>query len=207
MLATSRLFVSLVTSLAVAVSIASPQTRTASNPPKKINIVGTVERVLGNVIYFKTGVQLVSLTIDDNTEIWKGKYVHDLSSVETGDDIAARCRTEASGTLVATSLWLNIVNLFGVVTKTGDGQFEILTNPNADPQSAYKKEIRIVELDGDSTFDSSAKEDLKPGRGVQVVGLRLKNRNVRAAHITVYEGNRPVRMGNGKVVLPNGQLR
>ena len=65
-----RLFALLVTA---ALSIASPQTRTASNPPQKINVAGTFERVVGNVIYVKTGVQLVSLTIDDNTEIWKGK--------------------------------------------------------------------------------------------------------------------------------------
>ncbi len=199
-----RLLASLVI---VAISSASPQTRTSSNPPQKINIAGTFERVLGNVIYVKTGVQLVSLTIDDNTEIWKGKYVHDLSSVETGDDIAARCRIEASGTLVAQFVSFNITTLEGVTTKTADGEFEVLTNPNADPKSAYKKEIRIVELDGDTSFESSVKEDLKPGREVKVVGLRLKNGNVRAAHITVYEGDQPVQMGNGNVVLPNGQLR
>src|ERR1700722_8878308 len=113
-----RLFASLVI---VALSIASPQTRTASNPPQKVNIAGTFERVVGNVIYVKTGAQLVSLTIDDNTEIWKGKYVHDLSSVEVGDDIAARCRTEASGTLVAQFVIFNMTTLEGVTTKTADG--------------------------------------------------------------------------------------
>jgi hypothetical protein len=199
-----RLFALLVTA---ALSIASPQTRADSNPPQKINIAGSFERVVGNVIYVKTGVQLVPLTIDDNTEIWKGKYVHDLSSVEAGDDIAARCRKEASGKLVAQFVIFNMTTLEGVTTKTADSEFEVLTNPNADPKSAYKKEIRIVELDGDSIFESSAKEDLKPGREVRVVGLRLKNGNVRAAHITVYEGNRPVQTGNGNLVLPNGQLR
>jgi hypothetical protein len=198
-----RLFASLVIA---GLSIASPQTRTASNPPVK-SIVGTVERVDNAAIYVKTGVQLVSLTIDDNTEVWKGKYVHGLSSVETGDDITARYRTEASGKLVANALWLNAVNFSGVITKTAEGKFEVFTNPNADPQSAYKKEIRIVEFDGDTTFESSAKEDLRPGREVQVVGVHLENGNVRAARITVYEGKRPVRMGNGKIVLPNGQLR
>lgn len=203
MLARTRLFALPATSLALVVTIASSQTLTAPNPPEKTNIAGTYERVVGNVIYVKSGVQLVSVTIDDNTEIWKGKYVHDLSSIEIGDDIAARCRIESSGRLVAQFVIFNMTGFDGVTTRTGESEFEVLTNSTGDPKSP--KVVRIVELDGDTSFESSAKEDLKPGRKVKVVGLRLKNGNVRAAHITVYDGNRPVRMGNGKLILPNGQ--
>ena len=51
----------------------------------------------------------------------------------------------------------------------------MLTNPNADPQSAYVKKKLKVFVDADSVFDSSAKEDLKRGRDIQMVGLDLKN--------------------------------
>ena len=141
---------------------------------------------------------------DERTEIWKGKTFHDLSPVQIGDDFSARCRADASGKLVAEVIWLNIVNFFGVITKVDGGGFEMLTNPNADPQSAYVKKKLNVTVDADTLFDASAKEDLKPGRDVQMVGLDLKNGTIRATRLTVYEGNRPVRMGNGKVLPPTG---
>jgi hypothetical protein len=62
-----------------------------------------------------------------------------------------------------------------------------------------------VTVDADTLFDASAKEDMKLGRDVQMVGLDLKNGTIRATRLTVYEGNRPVRMGNGKVLPPTGQ--
>ena len=77
---------------------------------------------------------------------------------------------------------------------------EMFTNPNADPGSGYqKKKLRVV-VDPDTIFNASAKNDLRPGREVQMVGLDLKDGTVRATLLTVYEGNRPVRMGNGKVL-------
>jgi hypothetical protein len=76
----------------------------------------------------------------------------------------------------------------------------MLTNLNADPQSAYVKERLKVAVDADTLFDASAKEDLRPGREVQMVGLDPRNGAARATRLTVYEGKRPVRMGNGKVM-------
>ena len=80
----------------------------------------------------------------------------------------------------------------------------MFTNPKADPQSGYIKKNLKVTLDADTLFDASAEEDLKAGRDVQMVGLDLKNGTIRATRVTVYEGNRPVRMGNGKVLPPTG---
>src|SRR5207249_9491421 len=62
---------------------------------------------------------------------------------------------------------------------------EMLTNPNADPQSAYVKEKMIVQVDSATLFNDSAKEDLQTGREVQMVGLDLKNGMIQAARLTV----------------------
>jgi hypothetical protein len=105
---------------------------------------------------------------------------------------------------VAEVIWLNIVNFFGLITKIDGDSFEMLTNPNPDPQSAYVKKELTVTVDADTLFDASAKEDLKLGRDVQMVGLDLKNGTIRATRVTVYEGNRPVRMRDGKVLPPTG---
>src|SRR5258708_2271173 len=78
-------------------------------------IVGMVQSVSGNLIYIQSGSQLLTLHVDDHTEVWKGKIFHDLSQVEIDDDISARCRKNASAQLVAEAVWINIVNLFGVI--------------------------------------------------------------------------------------------
>lgn len=62
-------------------------------------------------------------------------------------------------------------------------------------------------MDADTIFELSAREDLKVGRGLQRVGLYLKNGTIRATRLTVYENKRPVRMGNGKVMPLTGPAK
>jgi len=170
-----------------------------------IPVIGTVKAISGNSISVSSGAQLLTFSADAETEIWKGKTFHDLSPVQVGDDLWARCHRDPSGKLVAESVWLNIVNFFGVITRVDGGdRFEMLTNPNADPQSAYVKKKMIVQVDSATLFNDSAKEDLKTGREVQMVGLDLKDGMIRAARLTVYEGKRPVRMPNGTVLPVTG---
>src|SRR5207247_11064008 len=107
---------------------------------------------------------------------------------------------DGSVKLLGEAVWINIVNFFGVIAKVDGVTFEVFTNPNADPQSAYKKEIKLVRFDADTTFQSSEKGDLKVGREVQAVGLDLRNGIVRATRVTIYEGKRPVRITRGRSV-------
>jgi hypothetical protein len=150
------------------------------------------------------GAQVTPVVADGGTEVWKGRTFHDLGPVGIGDDFSARCRVDASGKLVAEVIWLDIVNFFGVITKVDGNSFEMLTNLNADSQSAYVKERLKVAMDTDTLFDASAKENLRPGREVQIVGLDPRNGAARATRLTVYEGKRPVRTGNGKVMPVTG---
>ena len=181
----------------------SGQQRSQSDHPI-IPVIGTVKSISGNVISVDAGERVIAVFTNERTEIWKGKIFHDLSLVQIGDDFAARCRADNSGRLVAELIELNVVNFFGIITKVegGGDSFDMFTNPKADPQSGYIKKNLKVTLDADTLFDASAEEDLKAGRDVQMVGLDLKNGTIRATRVTVYEGNRPVRMGNGKVLLP-----
>ena len=168
-------------------------------------MVGTVKGITGSTISVDSGSQFTTAVTDGDTEVWKGKTFHDLSPVQIGDDFSARCRADSLGRIVAEVIWLNIVNFFGVITKVEGGSFEMLTNPNADPRSAYVKKKLTVVVDADTLFDASAMEDLRPGREAQMVGLDLKNGAVRATRLTIYEGNRPVRMRGGTVVAPDGK--
>ena len=94
----------------------------------------------------------------------------------------------------------NISNFSAVITKVGGTTFEVLTNPNADPQSAYKKESKTIRVDRETSFVASAAEDLKVGRNVQVVGRELGNGEIQTTLMTVYEGNTPVRARSDAVI-------
>ena len=82
----------------------------------------------------------------------------------------------------------------------------MFTNPNADSHSGYTRENKLIRFDSDTIFESSEKEDLKVGREVQTVGLDLRNGIVKATRVTIYEGKRPVRLGSGKVIRPDGTI-
>jgi len=168
--------------------------------PLPVVVIAVVENISGNAIHARTSTESITIHSDARTEVWKGKTFHDLSPLKSGDDISARCRRDSSGKLIAISIWANITNFFGVIVRTTGDRFEAQMNPNADPRSAYPKGKKIVLVDSDTIFESSAKEDLMAGRGVQVIGLDLKNGSVQATRVTVYEGKRPVRMGAGEIM-------
>ncbi len=170
-------------------------------------VTGIVEKVSGDLIFVTTGMQLIALSVDDHTQLWKGNALQDVSTVEIGDDLAARYRTDASGKHVATFIRIDGVNFSAVISNVTSSGFEVFTNSGADPKSGYPKGNKTVFVDADTKFEASAREDLKVGRGVDVMGLPLRDGTVRAARVTVFEGNRPVRMGNARIILPNGQIR
>jgi hypothetical protein len=169
-------------------------------------VIGTVKAISGDIIYVASDGHVTSVFTNDHTKVWKGKIFHDLSLVLVGDDFAGRCREDASGRLVAELIELNVINFFGVIAKVEGGgeKFEMFTNPKADPQSGYEKKRLVVVVDVDTIFTASAKEDLKAGRDIQMVGLDLRNGTVRATRVTVYDGDWPVRMKDGKVIPVTG---
>lgn len=172
-----------------------------------VPIIGIVEAVSNNQITVKTGARPVVVLTNERTRVWKGQMSHDLSLVRAGDQFAGRCKADSSGRLVAELIELNVVSFFGVITKAGErgSSFEMFTNPNADPQSAYVKKYLKVLVDRDTAFDASAREDLKVGREVQLVGVDLRNGTTKATKVVVYEGGRPVRMpAAAKIVPPSG---
>jgi hypothetical protein len=194
-----------VTSLSFAFSVASAQNPPVSGQPP-ICIISTVVSVSANVIYGRTGTQSVTLSSDAHTEVWKGKVFHDLSPAAVGDNIIARYRTERTGKLVADAMWLNIVNLYGVITKSPTTVLNCLRTRTPIPHPHTRKKLRTYPWMG-TVFESSAEGDLKSGREVQLVGLDLRNGRILVTRVTVYEGKRPVQMGNAKITLPNGQTR
>ena len=65
----------------------------------------------------------------------------------------------------------------------------------------------IAEFDSDTEFEESAREGLRIGRDVDIIGLVTGDTRVQASRITMYEGHAPVRMPTGgRIILPNGTV-
>lgn len=178
--------------LSISTSVAISSGVLGSDPPTSdhpvISVSGKLEGISANLIYVKFKTQSLAVYTGEHTEVWKGKTFHDLSPLELGDDIFARCRKDDAGKLIALEIYANITNFFGIITNVrGHDSFELFTNPNADPNSADPKEDKIVYVDADTVFSSGTATDLKIGRGVQVVGSDLGNGKVRATRLFVYE--------------------
>ena len=115
--------------------------------------------------------------------------------------------------LLASALWAqpqpqNIDHIWGRITKVTKGRFEVDQNFNADPQSAYRRRMREITFDAQTKFQSSAPEDLRAGRTVDIIGIKTSESQVEATRVIVYEGNKPVGMRPGmKIVAPDGSVR
>jgi hypothetical protein len=168
--------------------------------------VGVVHNVAPNAVTLVSGDRMVTLNVNSNSRLWKGKLLNGDSAITPGDNVVARCVVSASGDLNVTSMWINAVAVLGKIVAVAPGRFTDLTNPNADPASAYKKEIKTIGFDTDTNFEASKPEDLWPGREVEIIGVSLDAHTIRATKLVVYEGKQPTRMQTGQVVIgPNGR--
>ena len=171
-------------------------------------LVGKAASVAGDQLVVQTGGASILLYADQNSEVWRGKTGHSLSPVQPGDDVILRYRKDAAGRLVIIDLHANMTHIFGRILRVAGGSFEVDQNYNADPRSAYVRQNRVIAFDSDTTFEESAPDDLKPGRDVDIIGLKTGGSRVQATRITIYEGRAPVRMKPGtRVILPNGTIR
>ena len=80
-------------------------------------------------------------------------------------------------------------------------------NFNADPQSGYRRGKREITFTSKTRFEGSAREDLRVGRTVDILGIETAKSGVQATRVIVYEGNRPVRMPAGaRVTAADGSV-
>lgn len=98
-------------------------------------------------------------------------------------------------------------HVWGRIKSVGKSGFVVEQNYGAtDPHSAYRRQNRRIVIDSHTRFEDSAREDLRPGRDVDVIGTK-DGSAVRATRVIVYEGNRPVRMPAGtRIIEPNGSV-
>ncbi len=122
--------------------------------------------------------------------------------------MVVRWKRDNHGQLVVSDLWANIDTINGKITAVTSGSFEVDQNFDADPGSGYKRQSRAISWNQDTEFSESAPGDLKVGRTIFAVGLRLNAVNLVATRVIVYESGKPVRMRSGtKIITPDGTVR
>lgn len=98
-------------------------------------------------------------------------------------------------------------HVWGRITAINKLGFEVDQNFNADPQSGYRRGKRQITFNSTTKFEGSARQDLRVGRTVDIIGTETTNSGVQATRVIVYERNAPVRMPAGaQVISTNGSV-
>jgi hypothetical protein len=94
------------------------------------------------------------------------------------------------------------------ITYVGVNGLQVDENYSAPSESGYRRGLRQIVYDSGTQWEESRPEDLKEGRDVFIIGLKLSGGELQATRITVYDGHKPVRTKPGtRVILPNGEIR
>jgi len=174
----------------------------ATVAPQMFSVSGTVTDISPSAVSIQIEKTPMTLWSSKGLQVWKGTLFHDLSSIQVGDQIYARYYRDQAGRLIAVKIWATSC-LYGA----GLLMFRIKTSrylpiQRLTPPDAYRKESKTVEYDANTVFQDSRPSDLIVGREVLVIGVLTQNAKVLATRVTVYEGNKPVRMGHDGSIMP-----
>lgn len=135
-------------------------------------------------------------------DVWKGGWGKDFTSLIPGDNIVARGYLTPNG-LSAVRVWANITSFWGVVNTVGRSDYSVTTIRGV-TRSAFVTANTVSDIDTLQPFDMN---DLRPGRSVQTVGLRMPDGTVQATLAIVYVAGRPIVMPPEALVrTPGGQF-
>jgi hypothetical protein len=123
--------------------------------------------------------------------VWKKTTYSDFSAIRPGDQLYVRGYLDASGDLVASTVWANIVSFFGMIVASNGSAFQVMV-----PMTG---ETKTVTLDATTVGWQNvpfALGDIQIGRTVQVIGCALSDGTVQGTRVRVYV--------NGKAMGVNG---
>jgi hypothetical protein len=171
-------------------------------------IIGHLTSLSRDKIEVRDGTGMHVLYSDTASRIWRGKDYRDFSALHIGDEVSVTYRIDGASRQVVIHLDANVDKVEGRITHVGGNGFQVDENYNAPPESGYRRGLRQIVCDSGTQWETSLSEDLKSGRDVFIVGLKLSGGELQATRIMVYDGHKPVRMKPGtRVILPNGEIR
>jgi Domain of unknown function (DUF5666) len=167
-------------------------------------LIGRLTAVSGDRIEVQDSAGTHVLYSDAASDIWRGKDYHDFSVLQLGDEVDIRYRNDAQSRAVVINLWANIDKVEGRIRRVDRDGFQVDENYSADPDSGYRRGLREILYDSGTRWEGSLAEDLKIGRDVFVIGLKLPSGKLEATRVIVYEGHAPVRMKPSRIMPPGG---
>jgi len=167
-------------------------------------LIGRLTAVSSDRIEVQDSAGTHVLYSDAASNIWRGKDYHDFSVLRVGDEVDVRYRNDAQSRAVVVNLWANIDKVEGRITRVGRGGFQVDENYSTPASSGYRRGLREIIYDSGAQWEDSMPGDLKIGRDVFVIGLRLPSGKLEATRVIVYEGLAPVRMKSSRIVDTNG---
>jgi hypothetical protein len=164
--------------------------------PPLITWIGRVTAVNPSEIHASSGPQgtLTNLTITlaPGGKVWKKSTFQDFSAIRVGDEITIRGYRVATGEVQATQIYANITRVNGRVKSISGMRFDVEAfNEAAQPRG----ETITVSID---TQTVTCREqpfsiaEVQKGTEVEVIGLRLSNRQIAASRVDVYVNGRQV---------------
>jgi len=156
---------------------------------EQFTIIGTVDKIAHNQVTVKTARGYFPISTDNKTEVVKDETYHDLSPLKVSEEIGVRCQPDASGKLVATKIWANVVNFSGTVKDVRDEEIEVVSHSG--------DERKIVLFYPDTVFGTN-RSDVTAGKQVRIVGLDIGNGAVDAARVALYDTYTPTDRGTRK---------
>jgi|SRR5579862_430207 len=172
--------------------------------PAPLFLMGRLTAVSSDRIEVQDSAGRHVLYSDAASEIWRGKDYRDLSVLQPGDEVDIRYRIDSPSRAVVINLWANLDKVEGRIQRVGRDGFQVDQNYSADPDSGYRRGLREIVYDSGTLWEDSLAEDLKVGRDVFVIGMKLPSGKLEATRVIVYEGRAPVRMKPSRIMLPNG---
>jgi hypothetical protein len=167
-------------------------------------LMGRLTEVSGDRIEVQDSAGPHVLYSDAASDIWRGKDYHDFAVLQPGDEVDIRYQNDSTPRAVVVNLWANIDKVEGRIKRVDRDVFQVDQNHSADPNSGYRRGLREIAYDSGTLWEDSLTEDLKVGRDVFVIGMKLPTGKVQATRVIVYEGHKPVRMKPSRIMLPNG---
>ncbi len=179
--------------------------QTSESLPPRV-LLGRLIAVSGDSIEVQDSLGTHLLFCDKASIIWRGRERHDFTALQVGDEVSIRYRIDSTSRAVVMDLSANIEKVEGRIAFVGASGFQVDENYSAPLDSGYRRGLRDILYDSDTTWEDSIAQDLKIGRDVFVIGLKLPGGLVQATRVIVYERGAPVRAKTSRI-MPNGRVR
>lgn len=127
---------------------------------------------------------LRTLTVSSDTIIWKGGVVT-LQAIQPGDFLYARGLPMPDGTIGVLKMWINIVNVIGIVESYSSGRIRLrLTHLGV----RILNRTMDVEISGDTIINNGlgGPQNIQVDRFIQVLGVLRQDGTLKATRVWAY---------------------